>query len=71
MDHLRDSVPSTFSDLFREKLQMGFGCWSSLSLAFPTALTSFPRFSADKLTHDLSWSIRLLMFHDNRILNIK
>jgi len=69
MDHLWDSVPSTFSDLFRKKLQMGFGCWSSLLLALPTALTSFPRFSADRLTHDLSWSIRPLKFHDSRILN--
>ncbi len=71
MDHLRDWVPSAFSDLFRKKLQMGFSCWSSLLLALPTALTSFPRFSADTLTYDLSWSIRPLMFLDNRILNIK
>lgn len=71
MDPLRDSVPSTCSDLFRKKLQMGFSCWSSLLLALPTALTSFPRFSADTLTYDLSWSIRPLMFLDNRILNIK
>jgi hypothetical protein len=62
MDDLRDSVPSTFSDLFRKKLQMGFGCWSSLLLALPTALTSFTRFSADRLTHELSWSSGLLSF---------
>ena len=66
MDHLRDWVPSV-SAIFSGRSEMGFSCWSSLSLALPTALTSFPRLSADTLTYDLSWSIRPLKFLDNRI----